>query len=75
MAYGPNGERISQVNGCVEHAGRYHLSRSEAVDIVEHHMDVIRSEWAEVCYMAGLTSAEREQLWERQFLNPFSTGR
>ena len=72
MAYGPNGERISQVSGCVEHAGRYHLSRSEAADIVQHHIEVIRSEWSEVCDLAQLSTPEREQLWERQFLNPFT---
>ena len=72
MAYGPGGERISQVGRCVEHAGRYHLSRDEAVGIVEHHIDTIRSEWTEVCDLAQLASAEREQLWQRQFLNPFS---
>lgn len=72
MAYGPDGERISQVSGCVEHSDRYHLTRNEAVNIVEHHIDVIRSEWTEVCDLAHLASAEREQLWQRQFLNPFS---
>ena len=40
--------------------------------VVEHHIEVIRSEWNEVCDQAQLPSAEREQLWERQFLNPFS---
>lgn len=73
MAYGPRGERISQVDACVEHAAHYHLDRNEAADIVEHHTDTIRSQWNDVCDLAQLTTPERDQLWQRQFLNPAST--
>lgn len=73
MAYGPGGERISQVDACVEHAGHYHLDRDEAAGIVERHTDTIRSEWNDVCDLAQLTVPERDRLWQRQFLNPAST--
>lgn len=73
MAYGPRGERISQVDACVEHAAHYHLDRNEAAGIVEHHTDSIRNEWNDVCDLARLTTPERDQLWQRQFLNPAST--
>lgn len=72
MAYGPNGERISQTAQCVRHSGSYHLSNSEAESIVEHQIEVIRRDWDEVCDLAELTTAGRDQLWERQFLNPFA---
>lgn len=72
MAYGPNGDRISQTSRCVRHAGSYHLSDSEANSIVEYQVDVIGRDWDEVSDLAKLTAADRDQLWERQFLNPFA---
>ena len=72
MAYGPNGDRISQADRCAQHASSYHLSDSEANSIVEHQVDVIRRGWNDVCDLAQLAAADREQLWERQFLNPFA---
>ena len=74
MAYGADGERLSQAARCVEHASTYHLSVSEANEIVSHHIEVIRDDWEEVCDLAQLAAADREQLWERQFLNPFTLG-
>ncbi len=73
MAYGPGGERISQVDACVEHAAHYHLDRHDAAGIVERHTDTILSQWNDVCDVAQLTTPERDQLWQRQFLNPAST--
>ena len=72
MAYGPSGERLSQVSGCLDHAITYHLSRSEATSIIDHQIDVIRSEWHTACDRAELTAAERSQRWGSEFLNPFA---
>ena len=72
MAYGPNGDRISQTAQCVQHAGIYHLTNHEASSIVEHQVEVIRRDWDEVSDLAELTTADRDQLWQRQFLNPFA---
>lgn len=72
MAYGPSGERLSQLSGCLDHAGIYHLSRSEATSIIDHQIDVIRSEWHTACDRAELTVAERSQRWGNEFLNPFA---
>ena len=74
MAYGAGGERSSQVERCVERAASYHLDSDDARDIFEHQIEVIRRDWNEVCDLARLTKAEREQLWGRQFLNPFALG-
>ena len=54
------------------HAVSYHLDPDEARDIFEHQIGVIRRDWNEVCDLARLTTAERDQLWGRQFLNPFA---
>lgn len=69
MAYGRNGERLSRVAGCVEHAHNYHLTPDEARSIAEQQISTIRENWSEVCDLAGLTATQREQLWGRQFLN------
>ncbi|MXZ30792.1 MAG: type II toxin-antitoxin system HipA family toxin [Acidimicrobiia bacterium] len=72
MAYGPSGERLSQVSGCLDHASTYHLPRSEATGIIDHQIDVIRNEWHVACDRAQLTVAERSQRWGSEFLNPFA---
>jgi serine/threonine-protein kinase HipA len=73
MSIGPDGFRMSQVAGCVKAASSYLLSESEARDIVDHQMDVIESEWSDVCDCAQMTEIERRYFWRRQFLNPFAT--
>ena len=75
MAYGPNGDRTSRTAQCVQHAGIHHLINHEAGSIVAHQIEVIRRDWDEVCDLAELTTADRDQLWQRQFLNPFALNR
>ena len=72
MAYGPNGERLSQVARCIAHASTYRLTPTEAVGIVDHQIDVIRNEWHAACDRAELTNHHRQRLWGRQFLNPYA---
>ena len=72
MAYGPDGARLSQVARCIAHAPTYRLTPSEAADIVDHQIDVIRNEWHAACDRAELTHHQRRTLWGRQFLNPYA---
>jgi serine/threonine-protein kinase HipA len=72
MAIGRNGWRMSQVAGCVEHAGVYQLSGAEAREIIDHQIETIEGQWDEICDLAGLTEIERAGFWKRQFLNPYS---
>ena len=72
MAYGPNGDRLSQVARCIAHAPTYRLSPAEAAGIVDHQIDVICSEWHAACDRAELTEHQRQILWGRQFLNPYT---
>ena len=44
----------------------------EAAGIVDHQIDVIRSEWHATCDRAELTDFQRQVLWGRQFLNPYA---
>ena len=62
----------SQVAGCVERAHLYQLTKKEATAIVDHQIDVITSDWAEVCEQAELTETDRRYFWKRQFLNDYA---
>jgi serine/threonine-protein kinase HipA len=72
MAIGQDGYRMSQVAGCVARASTYLLSEPEAREIVDHQIDVIESEWADVCDQAALSEVGRAGFWRRQFLNPYA---
>jgi serine/threonine-protein kinase HipA len=72
MAIGADGWRMSQVAGCLERARTYRLSETEARTIVDHQVEVIESQWEEVCDLAGMTRVERHGFWRRQFLNPYA---
>lgn len=72
MAFGPDGDRLSQVARCVTHAGHYHLTTRQAKEIVDQQVATIRSDWDEVCDIAGTSRVDRELLWGRQFLNPYA---
>ena len=73
MAFGPQGERLSQVAACLAVAEFYDLSQREARDIIDGQVDVIRTQWDEAADTATLTRAERDQMLERQILNPYAT--
>ena len=70
MAIAPDGYRRSELAGCIERAGTYHLDAAEARSIVHQQIDTIAANWAEVCDAARLTEVERMSLWEREFMNP-----
>jgi serine/threonine-protein kinase HipA len=73
MAIGNDGYRMSQIAGCVTRASTYLLSEPDAREIVDHQIDVIKTQWADVCDQAALTEVDRGALWRRQFLNPYAT--
>lgn len=73
MAIRRDGYRYSQLAGCLAAAtDTYLLSKAEAKGIIDYQVDMIRSEWKNAADAARLTTAEREQLWGRQILNPFA---
>ena len=72
MAFGEDGERMSQVARCVAHAATYHLSAAEARGIVDHQIAVIQGEWDDACDRAALSPVDRDRMWARQFLNPYA---
>ena len=72
MGIGEDGYRMSQVAGCVARASTYRLSEPDAREIVDHQIDTIQTQWAEVCDQATLTEVDRAGFWQRQFLNPYA---
>lgn len=72
MAFGPDGDRLSQVARCVGHAQHYHLTAPQAREIVDRQVAAIHDHWDEACEMATASRAERQHLWGRQFLNPYA---
>jgi serine/threonine-protein kinase HipA len=73
MAFGPNGERWSQLAECLRVARFYDLSEREARDIIDRQLDVIREQWDDAAEKATLARVEREQMWGRQILNPYAS--
>jgi serine/threonine-protein kinase HipA len=72
MEIGRDGWRMSQVAECVQRSNAYLLSEAEARQIVDHQIEVITNEWAEVCELAKLTEVDQSGFWRRQFLNPYA---
>jgi serine/threonine-protein kinase HipA len=72
MAIGRDGYRMSQLVGCVKNADTYLLSSLEAIEIIEHQVEVIKSQFAEAANKVQLSQAQRNLLWGRAFLNPYS---
>jgi len=65
-------ERRSQLVHCLAAAEGLGLSQMQARDIINHQIATIREQWGVVCDEADLSRVDRDFLWGRQFLNPFS---
>ncbi|WP_047609159.1 type II toxin-antitoxin system HipA family toxin [Rahnella aquatilis] len=63
---------LSRLKTCLSAAHSFLLSENEARDIFEHQISVIEDNWTSVCDEAQLNEVDRNLLWGRQFLNPFS---
>jgi serine/threonine-protein kinase HipA len=72
MIIGADGFRLSQLAGCVERASTYLLTASDARALIDHQVEVIRSDWPEVSDLARMSAADRSLFWGRQFLNPYA---
>lgn len=63
---------LSQLKVCLDAAPSFLLSKPDALAIVTHLIDVIETQWDTVCDEAAISRVDRNLLWRRQFLNPFS---
>ncbi len=67
--------RFSQLKTCMAAAHHFLLSRQAAADAIARIETSIRDHWEKVCEEAELGPVEKNFLWGRQFLNPFSIER
>jgi len=65
-------DHLSRISSCLEAAAHFHLSREEALELVQHQLTCIIENWDSVCDEAALSPVDRADLWGRQFLNPFA---
>ena len=61
-------QRRSQLRLCLEGASHFLLNESRAIEVMKRQVDVIQSEWADVCDKAEMGAAEQRYFWRRQFL-------
>ncbi len=64
--------RLSRISACLEAAHHFLLSKETAVAIVKQQISAIGKNWSAVCDEADLRETDRNLLWGRQFLNPFT---
>lgn len=67
--------RFSQLKTCLAAAHHFLLSRQSAVAMIDRIETAIRDNWERVCKEAELSTVDKNYLWGRQFLNPFSMER
>jgi serine/threonine-protein kinase HipA len=65
------GERAGQLWLCRKAAPEFLLSGRDADQIIEAQLEIISRDWNDAADEAQLTQAERNQLWQRQILNPY----
>lgn len=67
--------KFSQLKTCLAAAHNFLLTDNEAANINDKMETIIRDNWSRVCEEADLSPVDNDLMWERQFLNPFSTER
>ena len=65
--------RYSQLKTCKEAANLFLLTNDDAAGIIDKVKTAIRDNWDAICEEAQLTPVDKKLMWQRQFLNPFST--
>ncbi len=68
--YGSN--NLSRLKTCLKTAHNFLLSEEEARNIFDRLITAIEEHWGTVCEEAGLNKVDKQLLWRRQFLNPYS---
>ena len=68
--YGSNS--LSRLKTCLKTAHNFLLSEEEARNIFDKLITTIEEHWGTVCEEAGLNKVDKQLLWRRQFLNPYS---
>ena len=73
MAISSDGVRLSQFAVCVDAAADYGLDRRWAIEIVDHVVETVRSNWDDATDLTHLSLAERAALLGSAILNPYAS--
>ncbi len=65
-------QRASTLGNCIVAAPQFMLSEKEAVAVAAAQVEAITKHWPQVCDEAALTEVEKNNMWGRQFLNPYA---
>lgn len=65
-------DRRSRLETCRRAAHHFLLNDKDAVALIEHQIESIKTNWRQVCDEAELPAVDRNLLWGRQFLNPYA---
>ena len=63
MDIGRDGFKAANLAGCVARAADYGLDRREALELVDHQIQVVRDEWSAAADQARLNAAEQRAAW------------
>ncbi len=63
---------LSRLKTCLKTAHNFLLSEEEARNIFDKLITTIKEHWGTVCEEAELNKVDKQLLWRRQFLNPYS---
>lgn len=63
---------LSCLKTCLAASQSFLLTQQEARAIFEQQISIIEDNWHSTCDEAELSEVDRNLLWQRQFLNPFS---
>lgn len=67
--YGTN--NLSRLKSCLETAHNFLLTKEEVRNIFHRQITAIE-QWETACKEAELNEVDKNLLWKRQFLNPYS---
>lgn len=73
MAFDREGTRESSFVACLQAAAVYGLTTADAREIIDTQVCIINRDWTDVADLARLTTAQRNLLWHRQIINPYTS--
>jgi len=65
-------DNLRQPKTALATAHNFLIDKASAHAMIAHQITTIQNKWDEVCTESGLNDADKQLLWQRQFLNPFS---
>jgi serine/threonine-protein kinase HipA len=66
------GRRTSTLSTCIDAAPQFLLTAKAATDTIAAQIGVIRANWDDISCEAALSPVDKQNLWGRQFLNPYA---